>query len=310
MKHLLLTVSSFLLVGLAACSQASEPGADGTESQAEVETPDATSAPVEEVAPEPLDEERCITSGGRERCYLISVPANTPPSPAVILDMHGYTGDALGQRAVSGFAALAEAEGVVMVWPDGVDGSFNAGLCCGTAVTEDVDDVAFLREIIADVDANVGRTDPERQFLTGLSNGCAMSQRAAAEASDLFDGVACMSYYLLSDPAADYQPIPIMELHGESDAVVAYTEEGVGISDLLGVELGARTNIEEWAERNTCGAATDSFDEGYTLTVFADCAAPTELVSVPSAGHLLYAGFDTSVDTTALAWNFLFDITR
>ncbi len=259
------------------------------------------------VPPQEFDGERCLDVGSDRRCYLLMVPPTAGDNPPVIIDMHGYTGDARGQRAVSGFDELATDEGVIMVWPEGIDGSFNAGICCGTAVTNSTDDVSFLRAIVADLNQNVAATDPNQQFLTGLSNGCAMTQRAAAEASDLFDGAACMSYYLLTEVPPDYSPIPVMELHGEFDAVVAYSEEGIGLSDLLGVELGARTNIEQWAERNGCGAASEQEHADFTHTVFDGCIAPTELVSVPLGAHLLYDCCDTSVDTTALAWDFLFN---
>ena len=42
--------------------------------------------------------------------------------------------------------------------------------------------------------------DPQRIYLTGHSNGCALAQRVAIESSDLVAAVACMGMYRLQFP--------------------------------------------------------------------------------------------------------------
>ncbi len=278
-------------------TEAAEPSTQETDSTATTDPPDVVGT---------FDGQRCVEVVGEARCYLMLAPEGLADNVPLVIDMHGYGGNASGQRGVSGFDDLAISEGFVVAWPQGFQDSFNAGLCCGQAVGTAVDDVEFLRAVVADVSATIPAIDTDRLYLTGLSNGCAMAQRAAAEASDLFDAVACFSYYLLVDLPAEYSPVPIMEIHGELDPVVAYTEEGVGLSDLLGVEMGAETNIVGWAEANGCDATPQTTEaDGYRLTSFGGCQAETALVSVPDSGHTPYPGHDTNVDTLGIAWDFL-----
>ncbi|MGI9605058.1 MAG: alpha/beta hydrolase family esterase [Acidimicrobiales bacterium] len=246
----------------------------------------------------------CIEVDDRERCWTLQ-PASTVGSPTpLIVDLHGFTGTAEGQRSVSGFAEIGEREGVHVVWPTGVHASWNAGRgCCGRAVQEDVDDVGFVRTMIDEISEDVA-VDLDRVYLTGLSNGCAMAQRFAADASDAVAAVACMALYLIDQPESDYSPVPVMELHGTDDRVVRY--EG---GDAFTPGGSAPANLARWAELNSCVGtpADETLPDGVTITTHADCAGDTEaiLVTIEGAGHLLYQGEQTRVDTTELAWEFL-----
>jgi polyhydroxybutyrate depolymerase len=65
------------------------------------------------------------------------------------------------------------------LYPDGVDASFNAGMCCGTAMTG-VDDVAAALAMADDV-ADLVPLDDSRLYVTGFSNVAAMTYRIACE---------------------------------------------------------------------------------------------------------------------------------
>ena len=54
--------------------------------------------------------------------------------------------------------------------------------------------MGFLRALVAKVGQSHG-TVQKRVYVTGHSNGCAMAQRFANEASDLVTAVACMALY-------------------------------------------------------------------------------------------------------------------
>ena len=233
------------------------------------------------------------------------------PAPLVI-DMHGFTSNASQQRAISGFGRLAESEGFIVAWPEGVEASFNAGpTCCEPASTEPIDDVGFVRAVVAEL-AAAHAVDLDRVYVTGLSNGCAMAQRVAAQASDLVAAAACMAMYLLVEPSPDYTPVPIMEIHGTADDVVPYADDGSVSAALFPT---ARQNLASWALLNGCtGAPTDSPGptEQATFTRFNDCkrGAEVALLTLEGIGHVPYLGIQGDVDTTRVAWEFMREFSR
>ena len=250
----------------------------------------------------------CLQHDDIERCYDLLVPVSASgPSPLVI-DMHGWTSNSTTQKLISGFAGLARAHGFIVAWPRGVGASFNAGRrCCPPAAVRDIDDVGFLRALVADV-SHDHDVDSNRIYSTGLSNGCAMTQRFAVEASDLVAAGSCMSLYLLVEAPADYSPVPLLEIHGTADAVVPYRADGAdAFASLFG---GALPNLEKWSILNDCvgDAVTSAGPEpGSTYTTYDDCkkGATVSLLTVEGAGHIIYIGIEADIDTAAAAWAFM-----
>ena len=64
-----------------------------------------------------------------------------------------------------------------------VPGQGNAGSCCGSAVSQGVDDVGFVNAMIDAVDAAYC-VDPKRVYAAGFSNGGMLSNRLACELGD------------------------------------------------------------------------------------------------------------------------------
>ena len=244
--------------------------------------------------------EDCVTHGDFDRCWDSHVPASGVSGAPLVVDMHGWTGRPDNQRRNSGLEALADAEGFAVAWPYGLGRSWNAGPgCCNPAAKDGVDDVGFLRTLVAHV-VSQHDLDADRVYVTGLSNGCAMTQRFAVEASDLVAAAACMSMVLLVDAPADYAPVPLMELHGTNDQVVPYDGDDFP---------GAQANLETLRTLNGCtGEAAITWSEGeHQAETWQTCDGGTEvsLVTIDGGGHVLYAGQGTPVDTSRLAWDFM-----
>jgi poly(3-hydroxybutyrate) depolymerase len=122
----------------------------------------------------------------------------------------------------------------VIVWPNGVNRSWNAADCCGAAHARGVDDVGFLRALVARLSSEFP-IDPTRVYVSGWSNGCMMAQRLAVEASDLIAAVGCMAGYLpLAELAASARlraamraaesqafPVSVLEVHCMDDSQVS-----------------------------------------------------------------------------------------
>lgn len=243
----------------------------------------------------------CVMHEGYYRCWYIHVPETLNSAAPLLVDMHGFGNNPERQRMLTGFDRLADEEKFIVVWPLGMNASWNAGpLCCGHSVKDNVDDVGFLRKMIARISGEQN-IDQRRIYVTGLSNGSGMSQRFANEASDLVAATASFALYLLVPKSDTYSPVPMLEIHGTKDSVVNF--EGAGAF------LGAIRNLETWAAMNQCsGEAVESWREGphYALT-YEDCqqGAEVTLVTIHEGGHVIYPSQGSRINTTGMAWDFM-----
>ncbi|MFM8734303.1 MAG: alpha/beta hydrolase family esterase [Pirellulales bacterium] len=138
----------------------------------------------------PGDYSRSVQVDGSERSYLVHVPPQyvaDSPMP-VVLAFHGGGANARNMVAFSGLNLKADQSGFIVVYPEGSGRlermlSFNAGNCCGEAAARNVDDVAFVRHVLDDLEG-IANVDRRRVFATGMSNGAMMSYRLASEMSD------------------------------------------------------------------------------------------------------------------------------
>ena len=86
------------------------------------------------------------------RNHLRTLRNNERPLPLVLV-LHGAFGSAREIEQVSGFSELADREGFVVVYPNGI-GLFrllrhwNAGFCCGRAMRAGWDDMGFLLKLL------------------------------------------------------------------------------------------------------------------------------------------------------------------
>jgi polyhydroxybutyrate depolymerase len=190
------------------------------------------------------DETVSLEHDGATRSYVVHVGdavAADAPAP-LLLNFHGYNNSPSIQASFSQMNALADVEGFVVVYPQGIGASFNAGACCGTAASQDLDDVGFARAIVADVEERIC-VDRRRVYATGFSNGGYMSYRLGCEAADLFAAIAPVSGSNAVTPCEPGRPVPVIAFHGDADTIVSYQ--------------GDRATIEGWAERDGCTAGPE-----------------------------------------------------
>jgi polyhydroxybutyrate depolymerase len=268
----------------------------------------ALSAPTAALEPGDYDD-RTLLYRGVARAYDLRVPPaydGSTPIP-LVLDLHGYTADKNVQRLISGMGERANEAGFAIAWPNGTDVSWNAGWCCGLAVQNEVDDVGFLRTL-ADAIASEIAIDRRRVYVTGLSNGGAMSQRLACEAADVFAAAAPLAFPIGLSPIAScapVRPIPVLTFQGTTDGLVPY-EGGFPFPS-------AQASLAHWRDVNGCGQGEMEFGAisgGSSCSIDTSCSAGVEvgLCSILSTdpivpGHILYLNDDWEL--SELAWDFL-----
>jgi polyhydroxybutyrate depolymerase len=182
---------------------------------------------------------------GIMRSALVHVPASVDLAAAtpLVLNFHGFTSNADQQVFFSGMNPTADAEGFIVAYPQGIDSSWNAGDCCGNAVTQNIDDVGFARALVARLQTELC-IDERRIFATGMSNGGFMSHRLACEASDVFAAIAPVSAAMGMPNCQPGRPVPVLMFNGTLDPLVNYDGNG-GFK-------GALETFAEWADHDAC----------------------------------------------------------
>lgn len=178
------------------------------------------------------------------RDYFIHLPnGNHPAQPVpLVLFLHGLEAEA---SQLHGFDKLSDRFGFVAVYPNSVptdDHAWNVG----AELNLHVDDIAFFDNLlnILVADYNI---DPRRIYLSGHSNGGAMTQRLACELSDRVAAFASSAGLLvreIAEKAQRVRPVPVLHLHGDADPTVPWE----GRAGRLSVE----EMIQFWNQANGC----------------------------------------------------------
>ena len=125
---------------------------------------------------------------------------------------------------------MADNGAAIIVYLDGFKGNWNDSRreSFFPARLENIDDVAFTRAVIADLEATDG-TDPARVFAVGYSNGGQMVMRLAHEIGALLAGGAVLSASMptpdgfIAPPAdAGVARMPMLLIHGTRDPIVPF----------------------------------------------------------------------------------------
>lgn len=196
--------------------------------------------------------------------------------------LHGYSGSGRQVERDYGWDGLADSGKFVVAYPDGFGQAWNVDgeTCCGRPAREGVDDVGFIRAVVADVGRNVG-IDPARVYATGMSNGAIMAYTLAC-ATDLFAAIGPVAGTQLTACQAP-RATSVLHIHGTADRLVPYGG-GQGFSVINGPPV-ARVNAF-WRDVDRCGAPTDTTD-GPLATSTAACADDrgVVLITIDQGGH-------------------------
>lgn len=246
---------------------------------------DASGAPSNEI---PIgDSAQSLSVGGLARDYRIHRPGTTGQAMPLVIMLHGGYGSAAQAQRSYSWDAQADRGGFIVAYPDGVARSWNAGSCCGPAQSRNVDDVAFIGAVVADITRR-GPIDPRRIYVTGMSNGAMMALRLACQTT-LFAAVAPVAGTLLTG-CGSAAPTSVLQIHGTADGRVLYTG---GPGEAFNLDGTARVDgppVPEvsatWRRIDGCAAPTSTV-EGPVTRETAACPSgrAVELISVAGAGH-------------------------
>jgi polyhydroxybutyrate depolymerase len=234
-------------------------------------------------------------TGQGTRHYSIYIPpfnGDTNPHPA-ILSLHGGGGTAMMQASTSTLNKFAQGQKIYVAFLEGTGAiqTFNAGSCCGSAQTNNIDDVLYVQTVLDDIQANYN-VNPAKIYATGFSNGGMMSHRLACSVANRFAAIAAVSggsgefdnanvrYYTCSPS----RPIPILHIHATNDRNYPFAGgfgDGVSATNFYPID----STITDWITRNnvTSQAAIENVTATttcYHYNVTADTNKPSAPVTL------------------------------
>ena len=157
----------------------------------------------------------------------------------------------------TGFLPLAEKEGFIALYPDGIDNQWNDGRGKSFRKNKDninIDDVGFLYDLI-DYSIKNLKADPDRIYLTGLSNGGMMTLRMGIEHSSKFAAIASVIANIPVNISSSVpeKPLPVLIMNGTDDPLVPWKG---GVVTVLGKKYGEVLSTEQtvqyWIKHNSC----------------------------------------------------------
>jgi polyhydroxybutyrate depolymerase len=241
-----------------------------------------------------------LTAGGLKRSYEVIAPVTAlPKSAPVIVMLSGLYANIPGEIGRDRLVNYATADKAEVIYPVGVDQSWNAIGCCGKAATKKVNDLAFLKALVAKVNPKHAR----RVYVVGYSNGARMAYRVACDDPGLFDGYAMVK----GVPTAGCdirKAVNIEQLASVNDPEVPYRPPVKGKPK----EVTVTTLVSELHEAEKCpGAHTVTHSGTATVTTWPGCAGGARLAlaawsggvhsfprppaSVPAAAQVLWSFF-------------------
>jgi poly(3-hydroxybutyrate) depolymerase len=327
-------------------------GDGGDEGDAAVEACDKI-PPASQDCAQPLapgDARKCArTVSLNQRSYYLYAPATYNPCEptALIIDCHGAMETAEAQAGIdtlhvantlsgpleypgigSGWRLEADSAegGFIVVTPQGIDNVWT---------TSNSDPEFFLS--IVEATKKIANIDPDKVYMTGISNGSIISFETACNHTDVFSGIAAFSAGQRCQSVA--KPIPVIAFDAEPDfaysTTVSATDTMVSLNQCNGTANSAWLTIDSTTTDPVC--RNDPFDtdpmlvpcnsikktsitasgieptvckrwdgcSGGVAVVFCD-VAPSTLHGPDNASvdaHILY-GNASSLNMPSVAWRF------
>jgi polyhydroxybutyrate depolymerase len=283
-----------------------DDGTSGTDVSAATAAPATSVAPPTSAAPTPArDRTVTMTHDGVERTAIVHAPGLDDAAPLVLV-LHGKSGTGEDAQNRYGWDPLADAEGFVVAYPQGINRQWNLAVRAGT------DDVGFLLALLDDLEATYP-IDPERVYVAGMSNGAFMAYRLACEAPDRIAAIGPVAGSLAGE-CPDATPVSVLHVHGLADELVPFAG-GPGIQGLNIPPV--EPVLELWADIDGCDPdPAVTRDSAVETSTWEGCVAGTavELVTIDGAGHQWPGAIvsprpdadppASELDATAVLWEF------
>ena len=201
-------------------------------------------------AASPRDVSATFRSGGTDRTYTLHVPPGDPVG--LVVNLHGGGGTGIGQRNLTDFDTVADANNLLVVYPDGYDKSWNDGRGASPASRRHVDDVGFLVALVGKLQSDYNIA-PGHVFATGMSNGGFMSNKLACDRADVFAAIAPVAGTVGVGVACNpSRPVSVLQAHGTADPVVPFNGGKVRGRGGVSHSISVSSMVDRWRSVDGC----------------------------------------------------------
>lgn len=243
-----------------------------------------------------------IQHNGLTRQHLTYVPSSYQPGFPVplVFVLHGFTQSNSAIMNTTGFNTVAEENGFIVVYPNGVNNGWNTSSPFPGGST--ADDVGYITALTDTITAQYS-IDEDRIYSTGFSAGGYMSHKLACESPRYFAAIASVSG-TINEPDADacspaFTP-GVLQVHGTADLIVSYNGSffsGLGVQEVLDL----------WTGFLNCStpAVVTPINSTVERRVNAPCDGQAQVVHdrISGGGHVWPSG--SAYDATNEVWAFL-----
>lgn len=259
------------------------------------------------------------------RHYMVHVPKRyqaSQPTPMVV-SMHGGGGNMRYQAtdAYYGLISKSESAGFIAVFPNGYSrfngklATWNAGICCGKARDQQVDDIGFIRAMVAEMQTRAN-IDPKRIYANGMSNGGMMAYRLACELPDTFSAIAAVAGTDGTHVCTPSRAVSVLHIHALNDERVLFNGGSGSESNTHADFVSVPNTVSKWVKLNGCNATPTRVlqNNGAYCDVFSACQQNTQvkLCVTETGGHSWPGGKkvrdhqsgSTAINATDMIWEF------
>ncbi len=278
-----------------------------------------TESEASDSAPDPFAPgltDHSISINDVEREYRVYVPESLSSPRALIVVLHGGGGDGATvadspSEPLAVFRTIADREGAVVVYPQGLPARDRAGDRAGwddcrndNTVASGADDVDFLSTLITEI-TGAYALSKDATFVAGTSNGAQMAQSLAFSRPDLLGAIATFAGNSPAEPKpgpctdGPSQPVAVLLAHGTADTVMPY--DGGCVADFSGAcsrgaVISAEATLNQWLEIN---GLTDVLPSTALVDLNPDDSGPAYRIDYPGPVPVQWWRFEGSGHPTA-----------
>lgn len=221
----------------------------------------ATTAQTRENTPESLELKSIVVDGMQRTYYIHFPPAHESSSqiPLVLVLHGGGKGDGLTPAKYLGFTSLADSQGFVVAYPNGIDSYWRDGRGYTHRGESDtnVDDVGFFSQLIDHL-VSENSVDPNRIYVTGMSNGGMMTLRLGCELSSKLAAIAPVVANIprnIINSCRPDRPLSVLVMNGTDDPLVPYNGGYVRFfRRKMGEVVSTSETVSFWVRHNGCNS--------------------------------------------------------
>lgn len=267
----------------------------------------------------PGDFDCSLRSKGLKRTFRVHLPPSYEATRAnpLVLVLHGGIGTGRYIQKQSRMDLVANRNGFIAVYPDGLHRTWNAGTCCEEAMRSNIDDVKFVDDLLTALQARLA-VDARRVYATGFSNGAMLAHRLACELPKRFAAIAPVSGVIMVPECPSPNGVSVMVIHGTADPRSPWAGGLADKDPTKGTRDSIPTTMDRLQRRYGCvGEPRVSFQRGaVTCTNRPQCREDVEvkLCRIEGGGHQWPGGeavwpdrlgpMNTDISASELMWQF------